>query len=582
MNDKLKYTLLLLFLVTLSCVQGQFVSKNEALKIAAQYANCRFQQPRQISTITIENSDTAIRNFLTNGKLRFYIVNLPDSGWVIVSGDERADPILAVSDKGVFPREEEIPPAMFALLDNYANEIAFIQDSCKNASISSELIALKQKNCFTKSVSNGNGSAVYTPGQCLMSKVNRGGEIKWAQSGHHNIQGSNREFSNCDYSYNKFCPICTNSSCGKSLVGCVATAMAQVMWYWSWPYYAYIPVSINSNGKPSDTNELHLYEWDQMPAFLTTLTPMQHANAVAGLLRDCGYTAHMEYCSDGGSSSTEYKARNALEDYFSYEVGSILHKSITPNWAEKLRDEINNGRPIIYGGTGSGGHEFVVDGYDKTDPNKFHINWGWGGSYNAYFTLDNLNPTENYNYNSHQVAIFGIKPDPNCGSINIVNFDATNVENYKHVEAIGGGIVLRNVTLGAGNMFYYISGNQIQLANGFHAYEGSTIKLKIKDFLCPNVANMLNTLDLDSTNHQKNISKSNKHLDFCIYPNPVTSRFTISSNSKINAVVIFSVSGQKLLSPNCSEVDISNFPPGMYLVQVITEGQSRITKIIKQ
>jgi hypothetical protein len=67
----------------------------------------------------------------------------------------------------------------------------------------------------------------------------------------------------------------------------------------------------------------------------------------------------------------------------------------------------------------------------------YHFNWGWGGNYNGYFALSNLNPGGN-NLTSNQHAIIGIKP--NDGSTLVVNTtwsgNITNTTNIAVPDAI--------------------------------------------------------------------------------------------------------------------------------------------------
>ena len=353
--QQLNYILFIPILVV-GYVQAQPISKQEAAEMAIQYVlGISDLQQRKQALVDQDIDTTNIRTFATCGKARFYIVNMPDSGWVIISGDERILPILATSPSGTFPLDNDIPPAMLGLLNDYADEIAFVQDSCPEATINSGWLAFREGVYTISSSYNGKNSSVYHSSNLLSTSR---GEVQWNQNGCVIDNGSN---DYCNYVYNKFCPVCTIGSCGKSYVGCVAVAIAQIMWYWQWPYYAYIPSEISVNGTPSSVLELHLYDWKQMPPYLTTSTPLLQVDAVAGFLRDCGYAAHMKYCIEDGSSSSMSYAKNALEDYFGYEISAVRSKSTTTNWIGKIKDEIDNGRPLYYRGSGTGGHFPAID-----------------------------------------------------------------------------------------------------------------------------------------------------------------------------------------------------------------------------
>lgn len=576
--QQLNYILFIPILVV-GYVQAQPISKQEAAEMAIQYVlGISDLQQRKQALVDQDIDTTNIRTFATCGKARFYIVNMPDSGWVIISGDERILPILATSPSGTFPLDNDIPPAMLGLLNDYADEIAFVQDSCPEATINSGWLAFREGVYTISSSYNGKNSSVYHSSNLLSTSR---GEVQWNQNGCVIDNGSN---DYCNYVYNKFCPVCTIGSCGKSYVGCVAVAIAQIMWYWQWPYYAYIPSEISVNGTPSSVLELHLYDWKQMPPYLTTSTPLLQVDAVAGFLRDCGYAAHMKYCIEDGSSSSISYAKNALEDYFGYEISAVRSKSTTTNWIGKIKDEIDNGRPLYYRGSGTGGHAFVVDGYNES--NLFHINWGWGGLYNAYFSLDNLVPIDGHNYNSMQKAIFGIHPKPLCGGINVATMTTTIGGNYYSINTTGGPIILHNVSLQSGNYLYCYSGTQIQLTSGFHAYRGSEIQLDIRNFLCDDATGVYG-ISPDEYSVQNIYSKSlqlkeKEETIVVVYPNPANSDVVVECAETIKALKLYSISGHELLMTQNVDLHIADLPSGIYILKIFTEHNVFQKKIIKQ
>lgn len=62
-------------------------------------------------------------------------------------------------------------------------------------------------------------------------------------------------------------------------------------------------------------------------------------------------------------------------------------------WEDLIYNEVAQGRPVLYAGTADiGGHAFVCDGYDGQG--RFHINWGWNGVANSYFSLSVLDYQE--------------------------------------------------------------------------------------------------------------------------------------------------------------------------------------------
>ncbi|MDD4310710.1 MAG: C10 family peptidase, partial [Candidatus Cloacimonetes bacterium] len=147
------------------------------------------------------------------------------------------------------------------------------------------------------------------------------------------------------------------------------------------------------------------YNWAGMPNSVTAAN-----TSVATLCYQAGVSVSMDYDPEGsGAYSTDVPG--ALTSYFRY-ASSAQYKNkssyTTDAWDTLMRGELDNGRPIYYSGSGpTGGHAFILDGYTGT--NSFHLNWGWDGWYNGYFTLAALNPGGD-TFNNGQAAVIGITP----------------------------------------------------------------------------------------------------------------------------------------------------------------------------
>ena len=209
----------------------------------------------------------------------------------------------------------------------------------------------------------------------------------------------------------------------KSATGCVATAMAQVMKYYNYPTQGvkdtrydwrnpYTGVVTNLSSDISN----HTYDWDNMPKSYIGVTDEIQRQNVAQLMYDAGVAAKMEYGESSGTASLY--AGQAFVENFGYDEGlKDLYRSSysKEDWQNIVREELIEKRPVFYGGSGkSGGHQFILDGYD--DNNLYHVNWGWGGMANGYYALDAMNPTSlgtgaaGGTYNMHQEILVGIKP----------------------------------------------------------------------------------------------------------------------------------------------------------------------------
>lgn len=199
-----------------------------------------------------------------------------------------------------------------------------------------------------------------------------------------------------DAPYNNLCP--TKGS-KRTVTGCVATAMAQVMKYFSWPTTGTGTVSYRWNRQTLTMDfGSTTFQWDKMLNSYPSSTSgtAEQREAVATLMKACGYSVEMEYdvASAGGSAASSWSLPNVLVANFNYDKGArtefrdFYELSV---WEEMIYENLANVGPVLYGGSGSlGGHEFVCDGYSSDG--YFHINWGWSGDSDGYFKLTALDP----------------------------------------------------------------------------------------------------------------------------------------------------------------------------------------------
>ena len=293
----------------------------------------------------------------------FYVFNSADS-YVIVAGDDRADNILGYGE-GQFDIND-IPCGMRDLFNVYKEEIEFLQTHPK---------LQVEKN------TQGTPSLNATSVSPLLN-------TKWDQ-------GS---------PYYNHCPSYDSNSSHHCVTGCVATAMAQVMQYWKYPSTA--PAM---SAYTTATNKISVTALSSK-----SLTWSTSNDAVAWLMRYAGQSVQMDYGKDASGITDEYAARNALVKKFTYSSSAALVKKANYTasaWNTKLKNELNAGHPVYYqayDSNGYGGHAFVLDGYNSSS--KYHINWGWSGSYNGYYALDAFNPNNGYKFNSNQSMIVDLRP----------------------------------------------------------------------------------------------------------------------------------------------------------------------------
>ncbi len=295
----------------------------------------------------------------------YYIFNVGDKeGFVIVSADNSVKPILGYGFKGTFDMDN-IPPGLQLLLDEYKAEINDAQ--VNKRSVDSEVKQLWEHYIFaTENNLKGGGIKSVTP--LLLTEWNQG-----------------------TY-YNASCPVDAQGEDGHVYVGCVAIAMSQIMKYWNYPETG-TGSKTSSNysnggyGTFSVTFSNETYYWKNMPN-----SAHRYNDYLADLLFQAGVAVSMHWGPDGSASTTQALA-NALHSYFKYSSNLNYVQKYNysdTQWLNMMKGEIDNKRPVAYAGNGSdGGHEWNCDGYQS---DQLHMNWGWGGAYNGYFTIDNLVP----------------------------------------------------------------------------------------------------------------------------------------------------------------------------------------------
>ncbi len=220
--------------------------------------------------------------------------------------------------------------------------------------------------------------------------------------------------------YNSFTP--ADGGCAHTLTGCVATAFAQLAAYWNWPpkgtgSHSYSWQASNGSTITLSANFSHAYQWDLMPRALDSRSGTSEIEAVAQLISDMGIATNMAYGCKASSSAAF--ADDILDVYFRYTPSMEEHHRsnyTSDQWFSLFTSELDADppRPVILSiflADYSGGHETVVDGYQKGPTDKIHINFGQSGSYDGYYDTTNAFSTGSYLWDrTSQVAITGIEP----------------------------------------------------------------------------------------------------------------------------------------------------------------------------
>lgn len=246
-----------------------------------------------------------------------------------------------------------------------------------------------------------------------------------------------------DTPYNNLCPTERENANVIYPTGCVATAMAQVMYYHQYPEKGTgnITYSFQDRILSADFNNTY-YQWRLMtPTYKKGQYSDESALAVATLMYQCGVSIKMQY-NVGGSGAFSYNAATALRKNFGYHENLQIHYRdyyTAKEWINKVYNELKVGRPIIYTGVdeSNGGHCFVVDGYDQN--NFVHVNWGWDGVNDGYYDIALLNPSGN-KFSQGQTMLTGVdKPTANIEH----HSEIVTADNFK-VTKLGSSKLLIN------------------------------------------------------------------------------------------------------------------------------------------
>lgn len=367
---------IILLFATIMASAGN-VTEEEALLKAKDFINRQRTTHPQRQMRLAAKSTQVNKELTTATKESFYVFNVgQNDGYVVVSADDRTPAILGYADEGTFNRND-IPDNMKAWLQGYTYQLEYL-------------------------ATHANTRRAETAEHATIRPLI---QSTWDQ-------GS---------PYNNKCPMDGDK---RSLAGCLATAMAQIVNYYKYPEkttkvipgYTTQTKGITINDIPVTT-----IDWDNIKNNYSGNETAAQKNAIATLMQLCGASMEMDYTS---YSSYAYMipALNAFKDYFDYDT-SLRHVNRiefkASEWDELIYNELAQKRPVYYCGQSiGGGHAFVIDGYSKDG--LFHVNWGWGGSCNGYFLLSILDPHSNTGngassssdgYSFDQDAIIGIQPN---------------------------------------------------------------------------------------------------------------------------------------------------------------------------
>lgn len=366
---------LALALMTTISALAEPVSRQQAAKVAQNVLGTKDLEPVRLAPATkASDADPAL-----------YIFNSPSGGFVIVAGDDACSPVLAYSYTGTF-QAAGLPENIKGWFDYVEAEVGEVRRL--------GLKATKKEAAAWK--------------QALSPRTKADGQYVPAIKHETALWGQSQPFNN----------LAPTIGSTKAASGCGSVSMAIVLKFngypergtGSLPSYSYTLASGES--RTQSGHELgHTYNWSamRMDSYSKGYTD-DEAQAVAQLIYDLGVMFQAEF--DKSTSTTVKDVISGLVRHMGYDAGTVSYRRgffSDEEWTRMLKDELQH-RPIVYNGhSDTGGHAFVVDGYDQAG--LFSINWGWTGTDNGYFALSSFKPSGGHDYSGSQTAIFGMVPN---------------------------------------------------------------------------------------------------------------------------------------------------------------------------
>lgn len=550
---KIVLNTLLAVLITVASLNAQSISDAEAKAAAAAFLNKKneFKTPLNPSNLNLETLSI-------EGQEVARIVSPNQNSFVLLANDKRQKPVIGYSMENGFDKQN-MPPAMRTWLKGYAAQQLINQPQHPEWNT---LISGAQK-LRTRS---------FPEAPVMIHAV-------WGQS----------------WPYNMYCPEHPNGSNGHTLVGCVATAMSMVMYHWQYPATGVGSESffwgIDSTVHFDQAN----YNWANMGNYINGANQSE----IAEINFHAAVSVKMNFGPSASGSSID-KAADALKDHFQY-MPTLRYRERSDysyeQWRNILQNEMLCGRPVLYAGVDNsqGGHAFIMDGFQ--DSCYFHINWGWNGSSNGFFHLNNMS------FPINQRAVTGILPynQSYCGNywMTVADHEFDDGSGYslyqpnssctyliEHPVQASMKLLFTQWQLADANDKVTIYDGDDDTAPVLAEYNGndqptvltsSSNKVFVK--FETDASGQDNGWKLQYTTTAVGVEK--EMLDeLMIAPNPASDRVRISG-AENTEMKLFSTDGRLLLSKQLEQdyqIDVSEFPSGLYLMQFTTEAGFRSVK----
>lgn len=536
----------------LSLFNSSFLYSKEVNKETAKKVAINFLEEHEIEINSLLISDPIV--ILKESISTCYVFKF-DNGFIIISAYNSVYPILAYSFESPY-KENDIAPAFAFWMNQLSSQIF------KNIEIQASA-PMNVAETWEK----------YLSGNFVASKTKDG------------VTPLLNTTWNQDLYYNSAFPEDSNFPSNHPYAGCVATAMGQIMKYYNWPKSGTGQNTIDSPyGELTANFGNTTYNWLEMETYLDSENP-----AVAELLYHNAIAVNSEFFTHG-TGAWDDDIPLALIDHYNYEETAEFlwtNNYTAESWKTMIKNELNHGRPLIYGGIDlqdSVGHTFICDGYQDED--FFHFNWGWGGQYNGYYYLDSL-MVGGYHFDFQHDVVIGIEPD--IGIMELYppeNLLSEVIVRDVHLSwdqpPITGSLyllgynVFRNDLLLNKSILTSTNFTDFDAPPGTHKYSVNTTYIGDGNGRSTEIETFVSAIKEQSANL------------ISVFPNPSNGKFCITSDQSLQNyfLSVCNLSGKEIMNIPIQKsfteqaIDLSELNKGVYLLKIAFDNQLFIEKII--
>lgn len=496
---------------------------------------------------SFKGGNATVETVSQEGVPMYYIVRFEKGGWALISAEDTVDPLLGYSFDSEYVSDGQ-PAWVQSWLKDYTDQIKLARKSP----------ALQRHFRWAGDVVT----------RATEDRIEPLVQVTWNQG----------------TPYNAYCPTVSGGPGGRAYVGCVAVAMGQALSVVRYP--------LRGKGTKSYTSPMGLlsvnfdtepdYNWDAI------LSGANNYDEVARLLYHCGVLIDMEYGADGSGARTENIPHYFIQYYGLPETcvcySRDRYQGGDDAWRELLRSELKRGRCVIYAGNEGNqvGHCFNLDGWDGF--NQYHINWGWGGVNNGYFTLDKLGDGVQGSYPDNHRAVVGVAP------LSETPYDI-RLSTTRVKIGTPAGTAVADVTVYsdiADTPYNFETKGQQQFGGGFAeaSYEvrdGKLYTTKLIEDKAVHKTVYIKAIHPESGNSFEkkfDLQLTTSGIDEVLaenvklYPVPADDVLNLETPEAEGRYVIYSVAGTQLLRGQVSDtlttIDVSGLSRGSYMLQYST------------